>query len=190
MIAQERRLADEVAGIEFDGKRQAGRERIDRFAQFVTVERHRRFEAQRVASAQPTRRQTHFLAVGDQPVPDVRAVGGRDHDLEAVFARVSRPADEGRPAEDHRLAAGIVLEVGNLDVDVRVQNVECPRPLHGQHEGRDRLVLDVRVERALVPRDPVDDLEAVRGVHHEVVERVEAIDEHVVEHSARLVGHE
>src|SRR5207244_1093413 len=88
--AQKRVPAAEIALVELDGPTQARLERVDVFAEFVAVQRHGRFEPQRVAGAEAAR----FAAAFDQLLPELDPELVADHDLNAVFAGVARAADD------------------------------------------------------------------------------------------------
>src|SRR5262249_33083195 len=88
------RLADEVALVPFYRPGQASLQRVDLLGQFVAVQRHRRFQPQRVARPEAAR----LAATLDQLLPQRDTVLRADHDLDTVLAGVAGAAH-------HRLLA-------------------------------------------------------------------------------------
>ena len=85
---------------------------------------------------------------------------------------------------------------GELAIGHRVEHLDRPRPLDGDHRVVGRLVVDAHVELPTPLAQPRSDLRAVAGVHHQPVARepafgqLDLIDQHVVEHAARVVAHQ
>src|ERR1700722_12169880 len=88
--------ADEVTLVELGIAIEMGFEDVDLVRDFVVVERHRRFEAQRVARAEAAGQDAEFLTRFEHLVPNAlarRRIGG-DIDLEAVFSGIAGAGDQ------------------------------------------------------------------------------------------------
>src|ERR1700761_266371 len=88
--------ADEVTLVELRVAVKMGFEDVDVVRDFVLVERHGRFEAQRIARAKAAGHDAEFLTCFEHLVPDAlarRRIGGHV-DLEAVFSGIAGAGDE------------------------------------------------------------------------------------------------
>ena len=85
----------------------------------VSVERHLRFQAQRVAGAEAARLD---VTTRDQLPKNGWAVLRRDVNLEAVFTGVAGARNDGRRAVNDPPVEVVVLHRGEIQVGVRLQN--------------------------------------------------------------------
>ena len=122
--------AGEVVADQVAGESQPGLEGIDLLAQFVAVQRHSRFQPQRVAGRQPAGTMPQRLALVDDGLPDGRGDFRADAQFEAVFAGVAGAADDaalplgGRVQHLHRRAA-VVAHPLQVDVHQRLQDLDA-----------------------------------------------------------------
>ena len=142
-----------------------------------------------------------------QHFPHARGDAGAQAQLKPVLARVAGAADRaalalGGGMQDADLRPAIILHRLEIDVHQRLQQIDGVRPLDGEHRPQ---AADVAKDNLLagtfgpllrkVGVDPIDDLGVVAGVDHQEEKRlavgVEIIaDQHVVEDSAVVVGHQ
>ena len=180
--ASERVLAHEVRFLL--GKRAAHAcfHRGDLGGQLVAVQRHRGFQAQRVA-----RRQAARGAGADDGVPHLLRVIACAEQLEAVLAGVAGAGDEGFHAVEGHPRAGVVGQGGGVVAKQRLQHLERTRALDRNQRERFRIVGQLYVEVALAGLKRGPHGGGVRGVghDHEVV-LAEAVGDQVVQDAAVL----
>ena len=183
------------------GEAQPGLEGIDLFAQFVAVERHAGFQAERVAGAEAAGHDAQRLALLDDGLPDGRGDVAAHAQLEAVFAGVAGAADDaalplgGRMQElDPR--AAVVAHPLQVDVHQRLQDSTLCGPWMANmaHSRLTSVKITSRPGTSARSRrqmgvDPIDDLLPVAGVDHDHIERlavgvVVVAHQHVVEDAA------
>src|SRR5262249_33845936 len=99
---------DDPAEVRFPGR--------DRIVDVVAVERHLRFEPQRVARAQPARQDTVAAPLLEELAEESRGVLGAAVDLEAVLARVAGARDERRRSRDFGIAEPVVRQVRRIRI--------------------------------------------------------------------------
>ena len=133
-----------------DAPQQARFDRRRRGVDVVAVEAEARFEAQRIARAQPDRLD---LGLGQKLAGDGVGGVGRRGDLEAVAAGVARARDVAARAVDHDEGAGHELHRRDLRCQAR-QRLRRQRALQGQKPAREhRLDLAARGEVLLQVRE-------------------------------------
>ena len=177
------RLRPDEARLLLAAPAEAGLDRVAVLGQVVAVEVKAGLEAQRVARGQAGR----LGAGGDQRVPEAGRVLGVAQQLDAVLARVARPAHQDRHAGDAALAlvhAGRQLAVGHGG-----DQLARLGPLGGDHGEVGCAVDDVDVEALGVLCHPRQVALVVGGVGDgEEVAVGEAVGEQVVEHAAVLAA--
>ena len=115
--------------------------------------------------------------------------GGRprlDEHLEAVLAGVAGPGDEGRDAGDGALGDRVVAQArrGRRRSAARRTSIG-PRALDGEQPGRQRAVVEHRLERDEALGERVGDDRGVAGVGDDQEPRVgQAVDDQVVDDPA------
>src|SRR5262245_43232519 len=152
----------------------------------MAVERHRSFEAQRVASTEAA----WPGAASDQVFPQFHRRGLAGHHFEAIFARIAGSTHDALLAVVPRRRAEVALQLADINVGNALADLKGLRSLHGDHAGVERLVCNRDVSRALMLVQPGDDLLAVRGIHHYRPAVGPAVNEHVVENATLLIAHE
>ncbi len=114
---------------------EAGFEDVDLFRDFVAVEAHARFEAQRVARAQAAGPDAELRARFEQRVPHLHGGGlvGGDVDLEAVFAGVAGARDQHvGNAGDRAPGEPVILDGGQIDLGQLGERLKRARALQGE----------------------------------------------------------
>ena len=97
----DRRAADEIAAGEIHGEPKTSLVRIDMLAQLMAIQRHGRFQPQRIASAE-ARGGDSCVTTGHDLLPYIGGSVGRHDQLAAVLARVTSAAHNALPAENGR----------------------------------------------------------------------------------------
>ena len=185
----ERVFADELLFAQFDAEIKAGFERRDGRVHLVAVQRHGRFQAQRVAGAQAAGDAAEFLAGLAQRAPHGRRVGCGGVDLVAQLAGVAGAGNHAFDAVDlGRFHGGVVL-LGNL---LGGQQPRDDLGRLGALQRNLRHVLGDVVELGVgqdVLRQVFEVLGAVGGVdHHQVRFLAELVDDQVIHAAAVLVA--
>ncbi len=122
-------------------------------------------------------------------------LGRVDEDLEPVLAGVAGPRDQPRDPGDGPLGGGVVAQRRQVDVGQRPEDLGRARTLDGQQAGRQRPVVEDRLEALESLGEGVGDDRRVAGVgdDQEAV-LAEAVDDQVVDDPAvgradhRVVG--
>ena len=173
----------------------------------MAVERHAGFQPQRIAGAQAGGHGAQRLAQFHQHFPHALGDAGAEAQLEAVLAGVAGAADDaplalGGRVEDADLGAAIVSHRLEIGVHERLQQFHRSRPLDGEHGPKAaHIVPDNLLAGAVGPlfgqmgADPIDDFGPVAGIDDHEEERlamtvVVVADQHVVQDSARVIGHQ
>ena len=131
----------------------------------------------------------------EQDVPQALGLGRIDEDLEPVLAGVAGPRDQRRDAGDGPLGGGVVAQRRQVDVGQRPEDLGGAWTLDGQQPGRQRPVVEDRLEALESLGEGVGDDRGVAGVgdDQEAV-LAQAIDDQVVDDPAvggahhRVVG--
>ncbi len=116
---------------------------------------------------------------------------GADHHLEAVLARVARPADhriETVQEPSHRQ----VIVANGLEwlIEEGLERLERPRTLDGDHRRIGRPIPHRPGVIRAMPLELLDDLRPVRCVADDQVGHRLAVNEDIVDHPAPIVGHQ
>src|SRR5262249_21951671 len=114
-LLDERITPVEVALIEFDDPTEAGFERRDRRVDFVAVERHRRFQTQRVARAQSAGLDAEFGACAHHQIPNALGLEGRHVDFEAVLTGIACARDARLRPCDYTIGEPIIFDAREID---------------------------------------------------------------------------
>ncbi|MNV39035.1 hypothetical protein D3C71_1306000 [compost metagenome] len=169
---------------------QRGFVRGDVFIHVLAVQVHSRFQAQRIARAQPGR--AH--ACGGQRIPEGDHVGLRQQDLETVFTGVAGARHEQRRATGgsrlQRGEAAQLLQRGALALGDQADHpLARGRALHGD-DGQVFALGDLHLEGGGLLTDPGQVLFAGGGVDHHAEEVIgQVVHDQVVDDPAARVEH-
>ena len=182
--------ADEVV-VELDGEGEPGAHRRDVVGQLVAVQRHGRFQAQRVARAETAGNQALLGAGFAQLAPQRRAVLGGRVQLVSARSGVAGAGNHAVDAVDVDVRDGGVVAgrqgfgVGELREDLR-----GGRPLQRQLSDGVGDVLDLGVRQQILLHVG-EVLFAVRRVDdHEVRLLAELVDDQIVDGAAVFMAHD
>ena len=150
----------------------------------MAVKRHGGFETERVTGTQAAR---HGPPAG-QFFPERHGQRVRYHHLEAVLARVTRPADDAGFIPIPRRCGVVVFQRSHVVREQARHHCGRLRALHGDEGRTQGRVLQLHVFPGRVLRQPVPDLGAVRGVGDHRVAVRPLVHEHVIQHAAGLVA--
>src|SRR5262249_9605914 len=92
LAASQRVTADELALIQLYRPAEARLKRVGVFIQFVPIQGHGGFEAQRITSTEAAR----LDPTGDQFLPQYGPLVLTDHEFQTILAGVAGPADDAR----------------------------------------------------------------------------------------------
>ena len=154
----------------------------------MAVERHPGFQAQGVAGGEARRDEAERRACGKQSVPQGGGHRVRDHELEAVLARVAGAGDEDVFTGEAPSEPCVVSELGEaLDGEPRGRADDLLRTgaLHRDESDVVGDVVDHGVADVALPRRGHECPVSGVGDHEEVLVTA-AVDDDVVDHSAGL----
>ena len=153
----------------------------------MAVERHRRFQPQRVARSQAARPDAEFAARVQDGVPDPLRLGRIEVDLETVLARVARPCDARRRSGRLGVDEVVIANRRQVDGGELLESRQRPGPLDGDLRVAVAGVIHLRLPAVGVP-DVLVVLLLVRRVHaQEEPVRRDAVHQDVVDEAAVLV---
>ena len=166
---------------------EVGLEGRDRVVDVVAVERHLRLESQRVARAEPARRDAVDLSLLEQPPEDGLRVFGTAVDLEPVLARVAGAGDERRKPATFAVEKTVVRQARRIGLaTTRPSSAAASVP--GRRSGRSRsLWSSTRTSPCRRSVRPREVLGGIAGVDDEqiLVGRL-AVDEKIVDEGPLL----
>src|SRR5262249_9666651 len=129
-LLDERVAADETASVEFHDPGEIGFPGRDRRIYLMSVERHLRFEPERISRPQTRGLDAEFFAGRKDLTPDARRFRRSDVDFKAILAGVAGACDPRGRAADGSVSEPVILDRRDIDRCELSQGFERPRALN------------------------------------------------------------